>query len=315
LPGFIYLAAVSSVACLFISVYPSLAFIGGTAWGVSLVLGGYLLTRNKLSMLFGFNILLLYWLAGSSSLFLLLVFGIPSYIIGLLLNRQKGYYELQKWGIVSAVTLVSLFMLLAYNTNTDIQLEINQYVQESINVSEESGFLKYYEQQGISQEEMKENLAIVTHWMTMHLPAFYYIQAIFAVYIILILSSYISRRKNLPILAKRPFSDEVMPWQITWAIIIALSLWIWGRDDMANIYYVGSNMLVTALPVTLYYGLSCLTFRWKRAGSGSKKWMLAIFVITTLIMTIPIVMFVSLLGLFDSLMDYRKLNIKKEEVI
>jgi len=318
LPGFVYFIVISSLSCLLINSYPSSAFIGGIAWGVSLVLGGNFLTRKKLGILFGLNILLLYGLTGSSSLFILLVFGIPSFIIGLLLSLKKGYYELQKWGMVSAVVLVTLFMSLAYyNTGNglipNLQYEIDNYVQESVNLSEDTGFLKFYEQQGISQEDMKENIAIVAHWMVVHLPAFYYIYTILAVYIILSLSSYISRKKNLSILARRPFREEIMPWQFTWVIIIALSLWLWGRDEMMNIYYVGSNLLVITSLITMYYGLSCIAYRWEKMNPKRKGLALILFIITIFVFTLPAIIFVGLLGLFDSLLDYRKLNHKKEE--
>ncbi|MDD4172327.1 MAG: DUF2232 domain-containing protein [Syntrophomonas sp.] len=316
MPGFVYLILISSAACLAMSTLPSLAFVSGIIWGISLLLGGHFTSRNHMLLIFALNILLLYGLAGSSNLFFLLIFGTPSFIMGLLLAAKKGYYELQRWGMVSALLLVSLFIGLAYYNNGDVNTlhtELNQYLEDSIELAEESGFIELYEQQGISPEEMKNILAGAAQWFFMHLPALYYLQAILAVFLVLTLSAYISRKRNLPILTHKPFAEEIMPWQFVWAIIIALALWIWGRDQMTNMYYVGSNLLVVGAPVTVYYGLSSLKYQWMRITPRAQRWALIIFIMNMLVFTLPATIFIGLWGLFDSLLDYRKLNHKKEE--
>lgn len=319
MPGIAYLVCISSGACLAMGLLPSVAFVAAIAWGVSLVLGGYFVNGEKLALTFGLNILLLYGLTGSSSLFFALVFfGMSSFLMGLLLSRQKGYYELQKWGLISAVLLVSLFIGLAYYSNGEAQIrslqtEVEKYVQTSVDLSGDSGFWKFYEEQGISREEIKKSLSGVARALVIHLPAFYYLEAIMAVFIILSLSSYISRKKHLPILARKPFREEIMPWQFAWVIIIALSLWLWGRDEMTVPYYLGSNLLAVATPITVYFGFSGLVYRWVHMKPGSKKWNVMLFTVISLVFTLPVIIFIGLLGLFDSLLDYRKLRSTKEE--
>jgi uncharacterized protein YybS (DUF2232 family) len=315
--SFLYLTLITSSACWVMSSLPSWAFVSGIVWGICLLLGGYLLSRKNMILIFGLNILLLYGLSGSSNLFFLLIFGIPSFIMGLLLSGQKGYYELQKWGMLTAVLLTSLFLVMTYyyagdDAITTIQAEINQYINESGNLSDDSEFLKLYEQQGISPEEVKNNITLLVRWIVIHQPALYCIQSILAVYLILICSAYISRRKQLPILTHKPFREEKMPWQFAWAIIIALSLWLWGRDGMMNLYYIGSNLLVIAIPITVYYGLAGLAYLWPKAPPRRRKWTMIFLVIFCVLFPLAAIIFISLLGLFDSLLDYRKLDYKKE---
>jgi len=315
--SFFYLTAISSLACLVMSSLPSLAFVSSIVWGISLLLGGYLTSRKNMILIFGLNILLLYGLSGSSNLFFLLIIGTPSFIMGLLLAGQKGYYELQKWGMLTAVLLTSLFMgLTYYNAGefsiANIQAEYDQAINESVNLSADSEFLKFYEEQGISPEELRSTLTMVARWTIIHLPAYYCIKAILAVYLILILSSYISRKKKLPVLSRKPYREEKMPWQLAWVIIIALSLWLWGKDDMLNLYYLGSNMLVVAAPVTVYYGLAGITYQWSKSTSRGRRWILILLIINILILPLAAIIFIGLLGLFDSLLDYRKLDYKKE---
>ncbi|PKM78727.1 MAG: hypothetical protein CVU90_00140 [Firmicutes bacterium HGW-Firmicutes-15] len=319
MPRIVYLICISSGACLVMGRSPYLTYIAAIVWGVSLVIGGHFLNGKKLAVVFGLNLLLLYGLTGSSGLFFTLVFlGMPSFLMGYMLGRQKGYYELQKWGFVSAVIAVSLFIALAYYNVGEAQLygmqmEVEKYMQESLVLSGDSSILKLYEEQGISREELNNSIAMVARGLVMHLPAFYYLQAMLTVLIILELSAYISRKKSLPILIKRPFSEEIMPWQFAWGIIVALSLWLWGRDELTAWYYVGSNLLVILATVTVYFGLSSLAYRWVNMNPRSKKWILIIFIILSLAFTLPAIIFIGLLGLFDSLLDYRKLRSKKEE--
>jgi uncharacterized protein YybS (DUF2232 family) len=298
---------------------PYLTFLAAIVWGVSLVIGGHFLNEKKLTLVFGLNLLLLYGLTGGNGLFFAIgFFGIPSFLMGYLLCLKKGYYELQKWGLVSAVCAVSLFLVLAYYNFGEaqihsMQMEVEKYMQDSLVLTGDSSILKLYEEQGISREEIKNSITLVARGLVMHLPAFYYLQAMLTVLIILNLSAYISRKKSLPILAKRPFREESMPWQFAWGIILALSLWLLGRDEMTAMYYVGSNLLVILAMVAVYFGFSILTYRWANMNPGSRKWMLAIFIILSLTFTLPAIIFIGLLGLFDSLLDYRKPRNKKEE--
>jgi hypothetical protein len=303
------------------SVSPYLTFLAAIVWGVSLVVGGHFLNGKNLAVVFGINLMLLFGLTGSNGLFYALgFFGMPSFLMGYLLGLQKGYYELQKWGVVSAVIAVSLFMVLAYHNVGEAQIhsmqtEVENYMQENLVMSGDANILKFYEEQGISPEELKNSIALVARGLVMHLPAFYYLQAMLTVIIILGLSTYISRKRQLTLIMKRQFSDEIMPWQFAWGIIIALSLWLWGRDEMTALYYVGSNLLVISATLSVYYGFSSLAYRWVNMNPGSKKWILPIFIISILLFTLPAIIYIGLLGLFDSLLDYRKLRSKKEEKI
>jgi hypothetical protein len=303
------------------SVSPYLTFLAAIVWGVSLVVGGHFLDGKNLAVVFGLNLMLLYGLTGSNGLFYALgFFGMPSFLMGYLLGLQKGYYELQKWGMVSAMIAVSLFMALAYHNVGEAQIhtmqtEVEKYMQENLVMSGDANILKFYEEQGISPEELDNSIALVARGLVMHLPAFYYLQAMLTVIIILGLSTYISRKRQLTFIIKRQFSDEIMPWQFAWGIIIALSLWLWGRDEMTALYYVGSNLLVILATLSVYYGLSSLAYRWVNMKPESKKWILPIFIISTLLFTLPAIIYIGLLGLFDSLLDYRKLRSKKEEKI
>jgi hypothetical protein len=295
-----------------------MTFIAAIIWGISLVIGGYYIQSKNLALVFGLNLIILYGLIGGTGLFFVIsFFGLPSFLMGYMLSQpHNGYYELQKVGITTAVLTVSLFLALAYNFGgtqiAELQTNIESYMQQSFTGSEESEILKLYEEQGISKEEIQNSILMVTRGLINHLPAIYYLQSMFAVILILHLAAYLSRKRNLPILIKKPFGEEVMPWQFAWGMILALSLWLLDRDNMTSIYYMGSNLLVIFGMIALYFGLSSLAYRWGIMNPRSRKWILTIFILASVSFPLPTIIFTGLLGLFDSLLDYRKVR-KKEE--
>ncbi|MDD4802076.1 MAG: DUF2232 domain-containing protein [Syntrophomonas sp.] len=318
MPHIIYLACISSVACLVMGQSPYLTFLAAIVWGISMVIGGHYVNGKQLAFVFGLNLLLIYAITGSNGLFYALCFfGVPSFLMGYLLSLKKDYYDIQKMGVLSAVFTVSLFLALTYfylgeTQMQDIQMQAEEYMQENLSISNNSGLYKFYEEKGISREEIGNSITRVVQGLVKHLPAFYYLQTLLTVVIILALSTYICRAKNIPALKKRQFSEDVMPWQFVWGVIFALSLWLWGRDEMTSIYYVGSNLLVILATIAMYFGLASLAYRWNRLKPGKKRLVPIIFIMAGLFFTLPTIMFIGLLGIFDSLLDYRKMRSKEE---
>ncbi|MEA1961570.1 MAG: DUF2232 domain-containing protein [Bacillota bacterium] len=311
------LLLVSGFACWMITAVPSMMFVAAIIWGVSLVLSAYYLDVTRLFLLFATNILLLYFLSSNGMGFApALMYGMPFLVMGVLVNKGRDYYELQKWGVLTALISVVLLMLITYlSVGQEILLSIDQqvetYVEESIEISKESGIIGFYEERGISLEEVEESVRAMSHTFVRYLPAFYILQAIAAIYLVLLLSAYIARKRQLPILAKKPFKDEIMPWQLAWVVIAGLGLWLWGRNEMSTIYYLGGNILAVVFPITVYFGTAEISYRISRFKPGHRKWAIMFVVFLTLVFSISALVFVGLLGLFDSLLDYRKQR-KKE---
>lgn len=318
MPALVPFILISSLACLAMIGVPQLTFLFGVLWGVCLVLGGYFLDRNRSLLLFAINLALLLILGSSAALYPLCFFGIPSLVMGLLLNQRKGYYTLQRWGMLAGVASLTIFLAFAYygagsEGMKTIQKEFNQYVDESLAWTQDSAIMQFYEEQGISPKEFEEHIRNTAQHMIYYLPALYYLECIIGVFLILYLSSYWCRRRGIPALEKQPFREETMPWPIAWVVIAGLSCWLLGRSEMSALYYIGGNILLISLPITAYFGLSGTVFRIAHMKPRGRKWAIAILVILLLIFSLTIIFCLSLLGLFDSLIDYRKLRSQKEE--
>lgn len=294
-----------------------LAVVSGLVWGVTLLLGIFWTGARQLLIIFVLNTLLLFGIAGDRAWFSFLIFGLPSLIMALQLGSQKGYYEVQARGILSVLLLVSLFLGTAYfaNQGEDISVSpqgIKAQVDANLEILSDSGMLGFYEKRGMSREELRSQFTEIYIWSFRHLPAWYYIQAMVAVFVILRLGIYYGRTRELPIPHPKRFSEEVMPWPIVWIVISGLVLMLWGWGGTTPWYYVGSNLVVTSVPVAIYFGIATMAYLWKRMSVRARQWWLAIIVLNVLFFTLPAMVFLGLLGLFDSLMNYRRLEPKKE---
>lgn len=308
---------VSTIICSIMSYIPSLTFIMAIFWGACLILSSLYLDKAKLALIYTINLGTLYILTGISSLFFYLsFFGLAALVICLLVIKNKDYYYLQKWGIITAVAGVSVFLLVIFASTGDIginQLEnqLKAYVGEAIQMYEENGMLDIYQQQGLLKADLEESMYSFASSIAKHLPALFYLQAILAVFFMLLFASWVSLKRDLERLKKRPYVEEIMPWQLVWVAIAGLSLWLIGRNEMSLIYYAGSNILVIIAPIAVYFGLGAILFRFKQQSPSRGKWLSLLLVIIAVLFPLSAIIFLGVFGLFDALLDYRKLRIEE----
>lgn len=320
MPKSVMLALISLLTCLAMLTLPVLTFILAICWGISLLLAGLLLNQKQLAVILGLNVMLLYGLSGDSSLFFYLsFFGLPFMVMSFLANKDvNGYYDILKRGLLAAVIGVTFFMGFMYFTTggvgtKEIETQMDNYFRESWPQYEKTGALDYYQQRGFDKQQIKTEIDGFIHSFARHLPAFYYLEAIIITFLTLYFSFLICRKRRIERLIKKPYTEEIMPWQGAWVVIAGLGLWLWGRDNNAIIYFTGSNILTVCVPITIYFGFSAIFYKIKQQKTWIKKWVIAGIIILSLFFTLSMIMFTALVGVFDSLIDYRKLRNGKEE--
>jgi len=224
---------------------------------------------------------------------------------------------LQRRGVTVAVIAISLLLGGLYYSTGDmgmvqLEQEIAAQVEEIVEYYDDVGLMNIYEEQGISAQELKEALVSFMGAAVRHLPAFYYLQAIMAVFFMLFLASFWCQKRNLNRLIRKPFDQEIMPWQMAWVVILGLALWLWGRDQLSTVYYIGSNILLLTVPIALYYGLAAVVYRIRQYKQRTRRIMVIVLAVLSLLFTASAIIFFTVIGLFDSLLDYRRLRTKEE---
>lgn len=314
----IKLSLISSLLVSLLALLPSLAFIIAIAWGALLIRESLNYSQRQISLVFLLNFALLYALLGSSTcLFYAAFFGVPALIMCSLLSRRQTYYNVLKWGVAAAVIGVSLFLgFLYFNSGQlgtgEVEVKINNYVQDSLKAYEDSGFVDFYESRGLSRAEFEKNFKAMIQSVVKHLPALYYIQAIMEVYFMLLLASFLSRKSSDERLKRKAYTEEIMPWPLVWVLIVGLALWLWGRDEMGPLYYAGSNIMVVLTPIAVYYGLAVIIFEIKQFLPSKRKLFAILLIILSVFFPLSAIIFLSLMGLFDSLLNFRKIALKQE---
>ena len=224
---------------------------------------------------------------------------------------------MQRRGVTVAVIAIGLLLGGLYYSTGDmgmvqLEQEIAAQVEDIVEYYDDVGLMNIYEEQGISAQELKEALVSFMGAAVRHLPAFYYLQAIMAVFFMLFLASFWCQKRNLNRLIRKPFDQEIMPWQMAWVVILGLALWLWGRDQLSTIYYIGSNILLLTVPIGLYYGLAAVVYKIRQYKQRTRRIMVIVLAVLSLLFTASAIIFFTVIGLFDSLLDYRRLRTKEE---
>ncbi|HWP98727.1 MAG TPA: DUF2232 domain-containing protein [Syntrophomonadaceae bacterium] len=309
----------TSGLCLLMNQMPALTLLLAIAWGVLIILAGIFMKPWSLLIMGLINGLALFWQTGWAGVVYYAAFwGMAAYVMALLVSRGLNYYRVRTWGIAAAIVSISLFLLVMYLSQGSIGINemetgLNQMFGENLKAYESAGLLDLYAQQGISKQQLITTFQGVAHGLARHLPAIYYLQGIVAVFFMLLIASNLSLRRKLERLIRRPYKMEMMPWPLAWVVITGLSFWLWGYGQKNSYYYLGSNILTVMVPLACYYGLAALTFKLGEMQTSPRRWVITILIIVSVVFLPSAIIFLALSGLFDSLLDFRKLRMGREE--
>ncbi|MDI9481063.1 MAG: DUF2232 domain-containing protein [Bacillota bacterium] len=318
MPLFVKIVLGTSSLAVLMALLPFLTVVVAILWGCSLLLAALNLDQKRLITVIIINIIIVLSVSGlEETLFLLAFFIIPAVVISLGAQQDRDYYQLQRRGVTVAVIAISLLLGGLYYSTGDmgmvqLEQEIAAQVEDIVEYYDDVGLMNIYEEQGISAQELKEALVSFMGAAVRHLPAFYYLQAIMAVFFMLFLASFWCQKRNLNRLIRKPFDQEIMPWQMAWVVILGLALWLWGRDQLSTVYYIGSNILLLTVPIALYYGLAAVVYRIRQYKQRTRRIMVIVLAVLSLLFTASAIIFFTVIGLFDSLLDYRRLRTKEE---
>lgn len=173
---------------------------------------------------------------------------------------------------------------------------------------ESSGFDEYYAAQGLTQTVIKEYFDKFMQGLATLRPGLYILEGWLRILLGIIFGSFVLRSRNL--LSSPPFRIQRMAWQLDWVIIAGLTLWLVGDHwSMGTINQIGANLIFLMTPIAFYFGLS-LTFylirHWK-----IRVWLLVLMALVMMFLPTQTCLFITVLGVFDPLIDYRNLDGKR----
>lgn len=304
--------------CLLLTQTSYLAAVFFVIWGVVMLLSALTLPRHQVIILFAASLAIVILGMGFYAAYYLASLGLAVLVMCMLITGQKDYYLIRGGGMIAAVIGVSLYLGSIYFITGSIgteewYMELNRSFQNYIPIYEQYGILDQLAAQGVTKEALQADLRNLAQQAAQFLPSIYYLQALLTVFFMLLIASNMSLRSPNHRLNRRPYFLDIMPWQLVWLVIIALALWLWGRYGQPLAYRVGANIIVTMVPVAGYFGFSAISWGIKKLKVGVRKWVAALLIILSLFLLPSAIIFLALTGLFDALVDYRKLRSGKGE--
>lgn len=242
--------------------------------------------------------------------FLVLQFGSIGLLYGISLKRNVLPGKIILGGsLVAVAAQLVIFFLLSRATGFSLvgfEEGMKAQVAPTIQLYERLGLTSHYANQGISEKMLRDSMLEMIRWMKLLLPGMLITASVVAALFNYLVVVIVLRKLRFPVKPLPPFREWQLPWYCAWGVIVGLGLLLGGdyyRWAVAGA--AGKNILLIYSPFLFVFGLSVATYfykTWKLPGIAK-----AIIVVLA-IMNIPLaVMVVTSLGLFDSLLNYRRL--------
>jgi hypothetical protein len=178
----------------------------------------------------------------------------------------------------------------------------------TIDAIKSTGLSQYYASQGLTEAVLLEAFRSFMRGLAVLRPALYIIESWMRILIALLLVRLVLGSKGYH--EVEPFETRQMPWQLDWIMIMGLILWLAGKQwNYDSLYAAGANVLFLMLPIGFYFGLSLLLYIYHRW--GSRVWLMGAIIIFTIVLPFHCLLFITVLGIFDPLIDYRSYDKKR----
>lgn len=307
----------SCLTCISMAIFPAFGLLGSILWGFSLFLTGVYQSGRTVIFYFMLDLFALYMGFGifTPLLFYILAVGLPCVMLGMMAAEKKNYYLMRKTTLLMGVGGTALFLGSLYqNLGGDWAAIKQEFVQLSQTLFQQfmnSGALDRYLTDGISSEQLAARITDMAGVAINLFPAFYFVQMILAIYCVITLGNIYTQKKGLEWMLKKPLALEQMPWQLAWVMIAGLACAFWDYGSGSTLFYIGLNLICIMAPIGFYFGCAVISGKYYSYTPEKRRNALIIFFILCIFVAEVLGVFVMLLGIFDSVLDYRKLNFRK----
>ena len=251
------------------------------------------------------------------AIFFYLQFMLMALAYGYLIKNKKSVALILTTGtVVSVIGTVIVFILIALTGQLNFaqQQEVfYETIDRTIEQYERTGLLSDLEEQGFTQEEIREMLDGVIAFIINIIPVLVVIASALTAILNFIFASFFLRKFQHTVPAFPKFSEWKLPWYSIWGFLGAWVLVLLGDVLEYNIIMIlGQNVLIAYGAAFFITGISTVAYIFKNAELSP---MLRIaFVIIVVFMFQSIVVITAMIGLLDLLFDVRtRMKKRKEE--
>ena len=212
----------------------------------------------------------------------------------------------------AAISVLSTFLLLVLSfavINVDFESQkemLLNTLDETIIIYEDQGLLDQLSEQGVSKEEFRETMLNSLKLLFTILPAILIVMSVFSAAINFIVTRTILRRFKHEVSKLPPFKEWSLPWYTIWGIILGWTFYLLG--DYLNLdigIFISKNILIVFAFLVLIQGLAVMAFLLAKLKLNNFSKVALIFLLILLLRHVVVIAIVT--GLFDLLLDYRKM--------
>lgn len=296
---------------------PFLSILAAIFWGFTLFLAGTRQSSRTVILFFLLDVGSFFVLFGMypPAMFYMLAVGLPSTVIGMMASEKRDYYLMRKTSLLMGAGGTALFLSFLYRTlGMDWETLKAQTIESAIPVLERvfnSSAVQPLNSGAVS-EHLNQLIPQIAETAFHLIPASYFLQMLLAIYFVLSLANLYIVKKNEPWLKKKPLASEQMPWQMAWVFIMGLGFAFWDYGTGSLLFYAGLNLMLFMAPVGFYFGCAVVSGKYQAYTAEKRRNAFIIFAIICILVPEIILMFIILLGIFDSILDYRKINPSKK---
>lgn len=210
---------------------------------------------------------------------------------------------------LSTILIIALTMLVGQIGLEQQKQALFEAVDRTMNIYEEYGMLEQFKEQGISKEQLHTMLTDMVKLFIRVLPAFLIIGSVFTAVTHFIMARVALKRLGHDIPNFPPFSQWHLPWYTVWGLIGGWISYLLGdiySQDILRI--IGQNILIAYAMVLLVLGMSVIAFYIKKFQVSRINRLFMLLAI--IFMFNGFVVVTLLIGMFDLVLDHRKLKRK-----
>lgn len=282
-------------------------FLVDYIWGIPLII-----IVKKYNLRIGFLTLattfFITWLLTDPVMTLLLIVELaPLALVYALLFK----YEVSPGAILLSGVVIALVSDLLTILGYLYLARVNFIPSEEVLRMQAQQFVDMYIKMGLSAVQAKQLMDTVIKLTLILIPSTLAIVAIIRAFLTYIVATRILRKMNFRVATLPPFSQWRLPWYSIWSLILGLGMSLVGDQYKIKLVAdVGKNLVFVVLPLFLVIGIAVISHFFKTW--QIPPWFKVLLVITAFINFSASLVVLVFIGLFDSVLSFRKWTRPKE---
>ena len=216
--------------------------------------------------------------------------------------------------ISSGISFYAAFLLTGINplAMADMLDSIKESFEPLIQLMKENGQFQEMAKQGVTEQDFRKQLEQMVLLTQALLPALFVLTAVFSAYLNYVVARIVMAKLRIEVPPMTPLREWRIPWYYIWVIILGIgSILLGDLIGMESLNVLGKNIILVGVILFFVVGITFTIYFYQKSTTSK---ILKIFMIAFMIINLPAgVWFMAVIGLADTVFNFRKFYIKQEK--